>query len=217
MPEPGGAPPSVSLTGLEISDSPERWAGAGFHLLQDGRVRVHSVTLTLGIAPPGHGIVAWTLAGLERAGDIDGLLTRRDAARPGPDRRDSTAGNFVTHIDHLVVVSPRFDVLAEALDARGLGLRRVTEIRDRRMGFRRLGGPILEIVESPEVAATAFWGITFAVHGTPGGAESLDALCAANPFLGEPHAAVQPGRRIATLTREAGLSTRVAFIDPSPG
>jgi hypothetical protein len=34
--------------------------------------------------------------------------------------------------------------------------------------------------------------------------------------VGEPRPAVQPGRRITTVSREAGLSTRVAFIDPEP-
>jgi hypothetical protein len=54
------------------------------------------------------------------------------------------------------------------------------------------------------------------MRGPPGGVESLDALCARNRFVGEPRPAVQPGRRIATVAREAGLSTRVAFIDPVP-
>jgi hypothetical protein len=36
-------------------------------------------------------------------------------------------------------------------------------------------------------------------------------------LLGEPRAAVQPGRRIATLQEEAGLGPAVAFMTPGPG
>jgi hypothetical protein len=36
-------------------------------------------------------------------------------------------------------------------------------------------------------------------------------------LLGEPRAAVQPGRRIATLRKEAGLGPAVAFMSPRRG
>ena len=198
----------VALAGLSVADPPERWAALGF-TVRDGQVRAGSVTLTLGIAPQGGGIVGWTLAGLERPGDIGGLATRRIEPRPAP-------GEDGRAVDHVDVATPAFDALAAELAARGLPLRRVTELRGRRMGFRRLGGPILEVVEAPDAAETAFWGVTFAVPGPAGGAGSLDELCAGHPCVGEPRPAVQPGRRIATVDRGAGLSTRVAFIDPEP-
>jgi hypothetical protein len=116
----------------------------------------------------------------------------------------------------VVVATPAFDAFAAELDDRGIPLRRITEIRGTRMGFRRLGGPILEVVEAPEAKATAFWGLTFSMRGSPSSVGSLDELCARSPFVGEPRPAVQPGRRIATVARAAGLSTRVAFIDPEP-
>ena len=205
----------AQLVGLSIADPPERWAALGFGV-RDGQVGAHSVTLTLGIAPQGAGIVGWTLAGLEHEGDIGGLPTRRADPVSGAHRVDPTAGNDVARIDHLVVVTPGFDALAAELTERGLGLRRVAEVRGTRMGFRRIGGPILEVVEAPDAEATSFWGITFAVSGPPGGSESLDELCVRNRFVGDPRPAVQPGRRIATVSRDAGLSTRVAFIDPEP-
>jgi hypothetical protein len=206
----------AQLVGLSIADPPERWTALGFRV-RDAQVRAESVTLTLGIAPQGAGIVGWTLAGLEHEGDIGGLPTRRLDLGSGalPTRGvDPAAGSDLAGIDHLVVVTPGFDALAAELTERGLGLRRVAEVRGTRMGFRRIGGPILEVVEAPGAEATAFWGITFAVSGPPGGAESLDELCARSRFVGEPRPAVQPGRRIATVSRDAGLSTRVAFIDP---
>ncbi len=202
------------LAGLSISDPPDRWADLGFSIRDGGR-EVGGVRLTLGIAPPARGIVGWTLStdsgtgGLAGEGDIDGLATR--VIPPAQPKITADVGdrNMVRGIDHVVIVTPDFDGLAATLDARGMGLRRVGERAGRRQGFRRLGGPIMEVVEAPEAPATAFWGVTFTVA-------RLDLLVRTNRFVGEPHDAVQPGRRIATVTREAGLSTRVAFMDPEP-
>jgi hypothetical protein len=204
----------VALVGLDVSDPPERWKALGFVVGVEGRVGCNGVTVTLGIAPPGRGIAGWTLAGLAADGDIDGLSTRVVPA--GEPRWIPAArvmhSNGVVGIDHVVVTTPRLDAFADALAARGLPLRRRTEVRGRRMGFRRLGSVILEVVEDPDATATAFWGITFAVVDR----DALDALCAGNRFVGEPRHAVQPGRHITTVSREAGLSTRVAFIDSEP-
>jgi hypothetical protein len=205
----------AALVGLAVADPPERWEALGFDV-RNGQVKAHSVILTLGIAPQGGGIVGWTLAGSECEGDVGGLATRWERPGSATYRLPPRAGRGIRSLDHLVVATPVFDALAAELDDRGMALRRITEIRGTRMGFRRLGGPILEVVESPEAQATAFWGVTFAMRGPPGTTESLDDLCARNRFVGDPRPAVQPGRRIATVSREAGLSTRVAFIDPEP-
>jgi hypothetical protein len=65
----------VALAGLSIAEPPERWAALGFHV-RDGQIQAQSVTLTLGIAPPGGGIVGWKLAGTGGEGDVGGLGTR---------------------------------------------------------------------------------------------------------------------------------------------
>ena len=186
----------------------------GFAVGSEGRVGCNGIMLTLGIAPPGRGISGWTLAGLTEDGDIDGLSTRVVPA--GEPRWIPAAramhSNGVVGIDHLVVMTPDLDAFAAVLEARGMPLRRRTEVRGRGMGFRRLGSAILEVVHAPDAEANAFWGVTFATAGR----EALDALSAGNRFVGEPRPAVQPGRRITTVSREAGLSTRVAFIDPAP-
>jgi hypothetical protein len=205
----------VALVGLAIADPPERWAALGFDV-RDGQVKAHSVMITLGIAPQGGGIVGWTLAGSEGEGDIGGLATRWSRPGSGMYRLAPTAGHGIHSLDHVVVATPGFDAFAAELDDRGIPLRRIAKVRSTRMGFRRLGGPILEVVEAPDASATAFWGLTFTMRGAAGGVESLDALCARSRFIGDPRPAVQPGRRIATVAREAGLSTRVAFIDPGP-
>jgi hypothetical protein len=192
------------LAGLSISDSPERWATLGFLVDDDGETVVGGVTLRLGIAPPGHGITAWSLRG--GAGAIGGLATAWTDA-PEPDSPQHPNGAVA--VDHIVIACPAFDGFASELDARGMGMRRIAERGGRRQGFRRLGGPIMEIVEAPEAPAPEFWGVTFTVR-------DLDSFVKATRFVSEPREAVQPGRRIATVSREAGLSTRVAFMDPDP-
>ncbi len=80
-----------------------------------------------------------------------------------------------------------------------------------RQGFRRLGPAILEIVEAPKLPAgpARFWGLVVIVADLVGVRARLGA-----PHVGEIRDAVQPGRQIATLSDGAGLSPRIAFMDP---
>jgi hypothetical protein len=196
----------VELAGLSISDSPERWAALGFAVDDVGETVVGAVRLRLGIAPPGQGIVSWELTGPAGSGDLAGLVTAVAGVHGRPPGEHA---NGAVEVDHVVITCPDFDGFAAELDARGMGFRRTAERNGRRQGFRRLGGPIMEIVEAPEAPAPTFWGVTFTVR-------DLDAFVTATRFVGEPREAVQPGRRIATVSREAGLSTRVAFMGPDP-
>ncbi len=128
--------------------------------------------------------------------------------------------NGVTALDHVVVVTPALDRTVAALHAAGLDLRRVREeptpAGAPRQAFFRLGAVILEVVQAPDDAIERsggpdgpafFWGLAFAVA-------DLDAAVAA---IGEerctpPRPAVQPGRRIATLRRAAGLAIPVVLM-----
>jgi hypothetical protein len=56
------------------------------------------------------------------------------------------------------------------------------------------------------VAVPSIWGVTFV----------CPELSRLGPHVGVPHPAVQPGRQIATVGREAQLGTRVAFMTPRP-
>ena len=69
------------------------------------------------------------------------------------------------------------------------------------MAFVRFGPLIVEVVEAGGQAR--FWGLTVTVP-------DVDAL--AGPLLGSVRPAVQPGRRIATVRREAGLSVALALM-----
>jgi hypothetical protein len=122
-------------------------------------------------------------------------------------------------IDHVVAVSPAFERSVATIRAAGLDLRRIREqptpAGAPRQAFFRLGREILELVAEPEQLVASrggpdrpafFWGLALLV-------DDIDATVAAMaPHAGEPRAAVQPGRRIATLSRSAGLAVPVALI-----
>jgi hypothetical protein len=85
--------------------------------------------------------------------------------------------------------------------------------------FFRLGEVILEVIEIQPGAPGAgdtdaparFWGLAFGVDSLERAAELL------GEHLSEPRDAVQPGRRIATLRRSAGVGVPMAFMTPGPG
>jgi hypothetical protein len=199
------------LAGLAIADPPERWAALGFGVVEN-RVELGGVSIELG--GPGTGITGWTLAGGDGALDqaIDGLpTTQRETATVTVAkslRVESEHPNGALGIDHIVIVTPDFDRTSGALDAAGLTLKRVRQAGDRRQGFRRLGPAIMEIVEAPEADAPGFWGLTVTVTDLAAPRAYMGV------HLGGVRPAVQPGRHIATLGRGAGLSTRVALMDP---
>ncbi len=212
---PDGAP--TELQELRLADEPERWEALGF-TLHDDVVPIGSVDVRLGGARDGASITGWTLAGNAGA-ELDGLPTSLGAPRAAP--AAVIHPNGVTHIDHVVAVSPDLDRTIGVLTAAGLDLRRVREeptpAGAPRQAFFRLGEVILEVVAEPEETAEArggsgrdafFWGLAL----------SVPDISLAEPFfgqhLGEPRPAVQPGRTIATVKRSAGLSAPVALITP---
>lgn len=222
----GGTPaPRAELAALQIADAPEAWRALGFTVSEDGVVVLGGVELWLDAA--GRGITGWTLRRITLHHDIDGLPTGT-TTDPPPD----TAGhpNGAMGLDHVVVTTPDFDRTSRALEDAGIALRRVQpddagaappgEAGRRaggrpagggfRQGFRRMGPAILEVVEAPKMPAgpARFWGLVVIVADLVG----LRARLA--PHVGEIRDAVQPGRQIATLSPGAGLSPRVAFMDP---
>ena len=198
------------LEQLTIGAAPGTWAAAGFTVAGDqaavGTVRVRFEA--------GEGLTGWRLEGVP-APEIDGLPV---SAEPSA---DAAAGephpNGVTRIDHLVVFTPDLERTTAALEQAGIGLRRVREVEaggiPLRQGFLRLGEVILEVVEQADVAPgpARFWGITFEVADLEAATRLL------GDRLGSIRDAVQPGRRIATVRREAGLGLPAAMITPGPG
>ena len=123
-------------------------------------------------------------------------------------------------IDHVVAMTPNLDRSVEALQAAGLDLRRIREqptpAGAPRQAFFRLGEVILEVVQEPEDVLTArpdgadgparFWGMALLSEDIELTVEQL------GEHASEIRAAVQPGRRIATLRRSAGLTVPVAVM-----
>ncbi len=208
----------MTVDELTVSDRPAAWAAVGFALDGDTCV-LGDVRVRLAGEEAGRGLVGWSLRGVA-ATDLDGLATA-SSERPPPAAAPAHA-NGVAGLDHVVVISPDLDRTVAALTAAGLDLRRLrgepTPAGAPRQAFFRLGATILEVVQEPEEATARaggdrpafFWGLALS-------APDLEATVAGlGDRVSEIRPAVQPGRRIATLRRAAGLALPVALITP-PG
>lgn len=207
----------LTLDELTVADAPATWAALGFAVEGDTCV-LGDVRIRLAGTDAGRGVTAWSLRDLENT-ELDGLPTAR-SERPLPEEPVAHP-NGVTAIDHVVVITPALDRTIAVLEAAGLDLRRIREeptpAGAPRQAFFRLGATILEVVQEPtEVTERAggsdrpafFWGLALL-------APDLDATAASfGDQVSEARDAVQPGRRIATLRRSAGLSVPVALITP---
>jgi len=201
---------------LAVGDEPAVWEALGFGLDRD-TCALGDVRIRLTGPVEGKGLVGWSLRGVE-ATELDGLQTT-SSDRPPPSE-PSAHPNGITGLDHVVAISPALDRTVAALEGAGLDLRRIREeptpAGAPRQAFFRLGSNILEVVQEPAEATERhggdrpafFWGLAFV-------AQDLDATVAElGDDVSEIRAAVQPGRRIATLRRSAGLSVPVALMTP---
>ena len=197
--------PRAELAALQIADPPEAWSALGFTVSPDGVVVLGGVELWLDAA--GRGITGWTLRRISLHHDVDGLPT---GVTTDPPPSPQPHSNGAMGLDHLVVTTPDFDRTGAALDDAGIPLRRVRDAGGFRQGFRRLGPAILEVVEAPKMppGPARFWGLVVIV------ADLVGVRARLAPHVGEIRDAVQPGRQIATLSEGAGLSPRIAFMDP---
>jgi hypothetical protein len=206
-----------SIDELTIADRPESWAGLGFDIAED-RCRIGVVQLRLAGPQAGSGIVGWSLRELASV-ELDGIPTGIADGPPVADGGAPTHPNGVIAIDHIVVVSPALDRSVRILKAAGMDLRRVREeptpAGAPRQAFFRLGEVILEVVQEPEEVLERaggpdrpafFWGLALRVSDLERAVEAMQ------PHVGSIRPAVQPGRRIATLRRSAGLAVPVALI-----
>ncbi|HSZ14434.1 MAG TPA: VOC family protein [Solirubrobacteraceae bacterium] len=218
--------PAVTIDELTLADEPARWAALGLDV-RDGVCQIGAVRLrfTGDARKPGvPGIVGWSLRGIASAalspeGELDGLPTtvsQEPVPAPAP-----VHPNSVVAIDHIVAASPRLDRSVAALQAAGLDLRRIREqptpAGAPRQAFFRLGDEILELIQEPDdVIAKAggvdhparFWGLALLVEDIDDWAARL------GPNVSEVRAAVQPGRRIASVRRSAGLAVPLALMSP---
>jgi hypothetical protein len=210
---------SPTIDEIVLADEPQRWAALGFSVLGD-RLQLGSIRLRLAGADAGQGIVGWSLRALS-GGELDGLVTTASQSAP-PDPAPAHANGIVA-IDHIVAMTPDLDRSVRALQGAGLSLRRIREqptpAGAPRQAFFRLGEEILEVVQEPEQVVAEhggadrparLWGLALL-------APDLDrAVAALSPHAGAVRDAVQPGRRIATIKRSAGLAVPVALMSAKP-
>jgi len=172
---------------IVLGDPPEAWERLGF-AVEDGIVALGEERVHL--TGRGGGILEVRAPGVA-ADDPDGLPLQRGQTPSGWSR--VAHPNGATVVDHVVVLTGSLERTVAALQAAGLDLRRTAGT----MAFLRLGSYILEVVERGGDPAR-FWGLVVVVPD-PG----------AVPGAGPAKDAVQPGRRIATVT---GLGTELAFM-----
>jgi catechol 2,3-dioxygenase-like lactoylglutathione lyase family enzyme len=198
------------IESVEIGADPQAWADAGF-TLEATACRTGTVRIAIGA---GRGITGWSLIDSPTA-EFDGLPTRiaESPLAPSP---PPPHPNGTVQIDHIVAFTPDLERTTAPFEEAGIERRRVREVENDgallRQGFFRLGEVILEVVQHDKVEAgpARFWGITFTVT-------DLDAAAdLAGEKLGSIRDAVQPGRRIATFRKDAGLGLPVALITPAP-
>lgn len=198
---PAGTRPTLDQ--IVLGDAPEVWRRLGFTVDNDDRIALGGVRIQLGA--DGDGMVGWSFRDLENR-DLDGLGAC-PSADPPPPAREHPIG--ATAVDHVVVVTPDFERTVSKLREAGLDYRRTRKAGEG--GFRQaffVLGPCLLEVGGPADGDVRFWGLTLVV-------DDLDAACARlGERCGAPRDAVQPGRRIATLKREAGLGLPVALMTP---
>ena len=207
---------AVTIDEITLSGDPARWAALGFSVT-DGTLRLGEITVRFAQPRAGRGLLGWSLRGAADTA-LDGLPTTL-STQPPTAKAAGAHANHVIAIDHIVAMSPDLARTVDALQRAGLDLRRVrdepTPAGAPRQAFFRLGREILEVVQEPnEAVARAgdpnrparFWGLALL-------AEDIELAAAAfGPGIGTIRAAVQPGRRIATVDRAAGLSVPVALM-----
>jgi hypothetical protein len=206
-----------TLDELTVADPPGAWSALGFAVDGDTCV-VGEVRIRLVGEDAGKGLTGWALRDVGST-ELDGLATTRSDRQP-PSAAPAHP-NGVAALDHVVAISPELDRTVAVLEEAGLDLRRIREeptpAGAPRQAFFRLGATILEVGQEPAEATgraggdrrAFFWGLAFV-------APDLDAAVATlGDRVSEARPAVQPGRRIATLRRSAGLSIPVALITPA--
>lgn len=201
---------------IVIADPPEVWRSIGFSVEGD-ICTVRTVAIRLAGREAGNGIVRWSVRHIS-SHELDGLAT---TASPSPPRQLAPAHpNGVRSLDHVVAFSPNLDRTVVALERAGLPLRRIREeptpAGAPRQAFFRLGEEILEVIQQPDSSPgfdpahpARLWGLAFEVDRLEPLTEKLGDL------LGRPRDAVQQGRRIVTLRREAGVGAPIAFMTPA--
>ena len=182
------------LREIALPDPPGAWEALGFTLDGDG-IALGGVRIRLGDGP-----ARLALHGVDGAADLDGLPIASSTAPP-PEPATHPLG--ATGIDHVVALTPDLARTTRKLAAAGLDHRPSRAPQE----FFVLGPCLLELAEAAG-REPSVWGLTLVVRDLDAAASQLGER------LGRVKDAVQPSRRIATVAREAGLTTPVALMTP---
>lgn len=199
------------LTTLELGDTPEAWAAAGF-LVRSDAVQLGRTVLRL--TGRGDGVAGWALDGVDDP--VDGVAPVPLA----PLGDEVVHPNGIERIDHVVVSSGDVDRTVEAFRQAGLdvrGGRSTTSYGSpMRQVFLWAGDVIVELIGPDDGQPTR--DEPTAVFGLALVAGDLDRTATAlGDLLGTPKDAVQPGRRIAGLRgATVGISVPLAVMSPHP-
>jgi hypothetical protein len=198
---------------LEIGGDPEAWRSLGLVVTDQGLVPLLGTSLRIVDQASGVGLAGWAMSGVDPSIDgtlIDGGLLTRVVEPFGPLFAQHEVG--ASGLDHVVVMTQDLDRTTDAIAAAtGCELKRVREVGLMRQGFHRIGrgGLIVEVVERPEFdeGPAGFWGLVLNVDDLDGACERIG-----EGRISAPKDAVQPGRRIATVSKDVGLGLPVALM-----
>lgn len=195
---------ATRLASVRLRGDADAWTALGLVADATGRFAFANGTIDVGE----HASSLLIDGALELPADVDGV-----AVAAGEIIAPTEHPNGAFELDHIVVTTDSLERTSAAFE-HGLGLvqRRVRETPTVRQAFHRFAdeggsrGCIIEVVENARVDGAALWGVVLNVV-------DLDRLtAAAGELLGAPRPAVQPGRQIVTVGREAGVGAAVAFM-----
>lgn len=218
----------VTIGDLWVATPIDPWLNMGLTVQSDSYICVPDLGLRF-VSTPGDlattspSIVGWTLVD-PALGDevstsaspvlVDGITTAFVSETTCSQPLTSPLG--ILGVDHVVVMTGQLERTCAAITT--VTRAPLKRIRDAgggvRQGFHRCGRVIIEVVERPDIDASApatIWGLVLTVQDLDEVMQWLgpDAISA-------PRSAVQAGRRIATIKREAGLGVAVALMTPEP-
>lgn len=189
------------LASVVVGGPVQPWEALGFTVV-DGLIPFWNGAVEVGDATPAP---ALRVAGTDVAGDLDGVALLAGTVAPAVEHP-----NGAVELDHVVIRTPSLERTSAAVEQRlGLPLKRIREAGTLRQGFHRFPerGCIVELVETDGADRASLWGLVVIVA-------DIDAFVAGagTGLVGEARPAVQPGRRIASVRREAGLPCPVAVM-----
>ena len=205
-------PSGPSIAELHVGDQPETWQEMGFNV-EKNRCCIGTVDIVFVGDEPG--IHSWVLRGSSST-DF-GSIPTSVVEQPIPEHA-APHPNYSIGIDHLVLSVPVFHEGMAAVAATGVSmtdpqpfgvpdkpmLRSTTRMRD--LELELIGPPVLDPSRRWDL-----WGLVITV-------DDIDATAALLGGLLRPiKAAVQPHRRIATVSKAAGSGVAIAFLSKKPG